>query len=363
MAELTKIKVLYIDDEQNNLISFKAMFRHDYEVLIAGSAEEGEKLMEEHPDLKIVFCDQRMPAKTGVEFFKEISHKYPEPIRMLITGYIDIESVINAINHGHVFRYLTKPWREEEVRSAIEEGFKYYSKSFMLNQKIQELQQANAELDKFTYSVTHDIRGPVVSILGALQILKTLNDVDEMKQLLELMEQSAEKVKDLITNIHSYYNIKRGNLNINEINFTTLVEEIIQLHNVDALLNKVTIKTNVQQLEKFRSDSTVLRLIFNNLINNAIKYQRRNEENKWVNLSIFVQKGVCRVEVEDNGIGIPEEFKDEIFQMFFRATKESVGSGFGLYNVKDALSKLEGTIEVESSVDIGTKFVLTIPTK
>ena len=186
------------------------------------------------------------------------------------------------------------------------------------------MQQANAELDKFTYSVTHDIRGPVVSILGALQILKTLNDVDEMKQLLELMEQSAEKVKDLITNIHSYYNIKRGNLNINEINFTTLVEEIIQLHNVDALLNKVTIKTNVQQLEKFRSDSTVLRLIFNNLVNNAIKYQRRNEENKWINLSIVVQKGVCRVEVEDNGIGISSDKIPTIFDQFKHYDEEGL---------------------------------------
>jgi two-component system sensor histidine kinase/response regulator len=363
VSEKTKIKVLYIDDERNNLISFKAMFRQDYDVLIAGSAEEGEKFLQEHSDIKIVFCDQRMPAKTGVEFFKEISQKYPDPIRMLITGYVDIESVINAINHGHVFRYLTKPWREEEVRSAIEEGYKYYSKSSLLNIKIQELQQANAELDKFTYSVTHDIRGPVVSILGALQILKTLDDVDEMKQLLDLMEQSAEKVKDLITNIHSYYNIKRGNLNINEINFSTLVEEIIHLHNVDALLNKVKITTQVEQTEKFRSDMTVLRLIFNNLINNAIKYQRRNEENKWVNLSLTVQKGVCYAEISDNGIGIPVEFKEEIFEMFFRATKQNVGSGFGLYNVKDALSKLGGKIEVETSVDVGTKFKITIPTK
>ncbi len=363
MVEPEKIKVLYIDDEANNLVSFKAMFRHDYQVLVAGSAEAGLEIVEQHPDLKIIFCDQRMPEKTGVQFFREIAHKYPAPVRMLITGYVDIESVINAINHGHVYRYLTKPWREEDVRSAIEEGFKYYATSSMLNIKIRELQETNAELDKFTYSVTHDIRGPVVSILGALQIMKNLDSVEEMKELLEMMEQSAEKVKDLITNIHAYYNLKRGNLNIQDIRFMELTEELVHLHNIDANLNRVIISTDIEQEEVFRSDLTVLQLIFNNLLTNAIKYQRREETNKYVNLKIRVHRGNAEIVIEDNGIGIEPEYTEEIFEMFFRATKESVGSGFGLYNVKDALNKLNGTIRVESSVDEGTRFFITIPTK
>lgn len=363
MVEPEKIKVLYIDDEANNLVSFKAMFRHDYQVLVAGSAEAGLEIVEQHPDLKIIFCDQRMPEKTGVQFFREIAHKYPAPVRMLITGYVDIESVINAINHGHVYRYLTKPWREEDVRSAIEEGFKYYATSSMLNIKIRELQETNAELDKFTYSVTHDIRGPVVSILGALQIMKNLDSVEEMKELLEMMEQSAEKVKDLITNIHAYYNLKRGNLNIQDIRFMELTEELVHLHNIDANLNRVIIRTDIEQEEVFRSDLTVLQLIFNNLLTNAIKYQRREETNKYVNLKIRVHRGNAEIVIEDNGIGIEPEYTEEIFEMFFRATKESVGSGFGLYNVKDALNKLNGTIRVESSVDEGTRFFITIPTK
>ncbi len=363
MVEPEKIKVLYIDDEANNLVSFKAMFRHDYQVLVAGSAEAGLEIVEQHPDLKIIFCDQRMPEKTGVQFFREIAHKYPAPVRMLITGYVDIESVINAINHGHVYRYLTKPWREEDVRSAIEEGFKYYATSSMLNIKIRELQETNAELDKFTYSVTHDIRGPVVSILGALQIMKNLDSVEEMKELLEMMEQSAEKVKDLITNIHAYYNLKRGNLNIQDIRFMELTEELVHLHNIDANLNRVIIHTDIEQEEVFRSDLTVLQLIFNNLLTNAIKYQRREETNKYVNLKIRVHRGNTEIVIEDNGIGIEPEYTEDIFEMFFRATKESVGSGFGLYNVKDALNKLNGTIRVESAVDEGTRFFITIPTK
>lgn len=357
------IKILYIDDEANNLVSFKAMFRHDYQVVVAGSAEEGLKVIQANPDIKIVFCDQRMPGKTGVQFFRELATKHPNPVRMLITGYVDIESVIDAINMGHVFRYLTKPWREEDVRSAVEEGYKYYSTTSMLNIKVKELQEANAELDKFTYSVTHDIRGPVVSLLGAIQILKEMDDVEEMKVLLNMMELSADKVKDLITNIHGYYNLKRGNLNIEDIPFAALVAELVELHKIESRVTGVTIHTDIVQEESFRSDITVLQLIFNNLLTNAIKYQRKAEKDKHVSLQVRVHRGIAEIIMEDNGIGIDPEYSEEIFEMFFRATKEGIGSGFGLYNVKDALNKLNGTIRVESKVDQGSKFIITIPTK
>lgn len=363
MTILEKIKILYIDDEANNLFSFKAMFRHDYEVLTAASAEEGLQRVSENPDIKIIFCDQRMPEKTGVEFFEEISKTYPNPVRMLITGYIDIESVIKAINKGHIYRYLTKPWREEDVRSAIEEGFKYYTTSSLLSIKNKELQEANAELDKFTYSVTHDIRGPVVSIIGAIQLIKNLDDIQEIKSIVSMMEQSAEKVKDLISNIHSYYNLKRGNLNIQEIDFTQLLNELLALHQVEASLNKIQILSEVDQKEVFRSDMTVLQLILNNILSNALKYQRIEEKNKYVRVKVSVERGVANIDFSDNGIGIDDQYIDEIFNMFFRATKENVGSGFGLYNVKDALNKLDGTIKVESKLGEGTCFFIQIPTK
>lgn len=363
MATSQKIKILYVDDEVNNLYSFKAMFRHDYEVLTAQSADAGMQVLAENPDITIIFSDQRMPGKTGVEFFKEVASLYPDPVRMLITGYIDIETVIDAINHGHVFRYLTKPWQEVEVRSAIEEGYKLYMTSSLLNAKIQELQETNAELDKFSYSVTHDIRGPVVSILGGLQILQTLDDIDEMKQLAEMMTQSAEKVRDLITNIHSYYNLKRGDLNIQDIQFDTFLSEVLELHQVQARLHGVTVEPEIVQKEPFRSDPTVLQLVFNNLLSNAIKYQRNDEVDKVISIRILVEKGVAMIVIRDNGIGIDPAHIDDIFKMFYRATKEGLGSGFGLYNVKDALNKLNGTIDVTSELGVYTEFTIQIPSK
>ena len=100
MSKPEKIKVLYVDDEANNLVGFKATFRLDYNVFVANSADEGIDMLEKNPDIKVILCDQRMPGKTGVQFFEEVSARYPAPVRMLLTGYTDIESVINAIIIG-----------------------------------------------------------------------------------------------------------------------------------------------------------------------------------------------------------------------------------------------------------------------
>ncbi|WP_211999914.1 response regulator [Chitinophaga sp. HK235] len=120
------IHILYIDDEIHNLNAFKASFRRLYNVFTATSAEEAVKLLEEQ-EFHIIISDQRMPRVTGIEFFESILEKYPEPIRMLLTGYADINAVVDAINKGQVYKYFSKPWNEEELRHNIEKAFEVYS--------------------------------------------------------------------------------------------------------------------------------------------------------------------------------------------------------------------------------------------
>lgn len=115
------ITVLYIDDEPNNLVAFKAAFRRAFNVFTAESAEEGKRILEEN-DVHVILSDQRMPKMTGIEFFESILPTHPEPIRILITGYTDINAVIDAINRGQVYKYLTKPWNEEDVKNFIEKA-------------------------------------------------------------------------------------------------------------------------------------------------------------------------------------------------------------------------------------------------
>jgi response regulator RpfG family c-di-GMP phosphodiesterase len=119
------INILYIDDEPNNLMSFKASFRRTYTVFTAESAEEGRKILEAN-DIHVILSDQRMPKMTGIEFFESILHTHPDPIRILITGYTDINAVIDAINRGQVYKYLTKPWNENDVKIFIEKAYEVY---------------------------------------------------------------------------------------------------------------------------------------------------------------------------------------------------------------------------------------------
>ena len=363
MSRPEKIKVLYIDDETNNLVGFKATFRVDYNVLIANSADEGRELLEKNPDVKVILCDQRMPNKTGVQFFEEIAATHPAPVRMLLTGYTDIESVINAINRGHIYRYITKPWQETDIRSAIEEGYKYFVTTSMLNVKNEELQKAYDELDKFAYSVTHDMRGPILSSLGAIELAKSLDRIEDVREVLDMMEKSLHRMDSFIQSMHEYYNIKRGELQIREIDFRAITEEMEELFTVGAKLEQTRFSISLEQDTAFRTDELTLKVILNNLLSNAFKYQRKGNDAKFVELDIRVLPGSAVIFVRDNGIGIDQAHINDIFNMFYRATSENVGSGFGLYNVKDALRKLNGNIQVNSTPGVGTEFKVEIPSK
>lgn len=117
--------VLYVDDEVNNLHSFKASFRRQFHVFTADSAETARKILAENK-VHVIISDQRMPQMTGIEFFSSILADYPDPIRMLLTGYADIQAVIDAINHGQVFRYFSKPWNDAELIHHITEAYQLY---------------------------------------------------------------------------------------------------------------------------------------------------------------------------------------------------------------------------------------------
>src|SRR5476651_1729880 len=140
-----KIKILYVDDEPDNLVGFKASLRMDYHILTAVNIPQAMSCLSNHPDIKIIFCDQRMPETTGVEFFEDIRISHPLPVRILLTAYTDVESIIDAINKGNIFRYVKKPWLESDIRSAIAEAGKYYMVNSMLAIKNGELQKAYNE--------------------------------------------------------------------------------------------------------------------------------------------------------------------------------------------------------------------------
>ncbi|HVV56556.1 MAG TPA: response regulator [Mucilaginibacter sp.] len=145
MAE-EKIRIIYVDDEQDNLFSFKATFRLKYQVLTAISGEEALKTMETKP-VHIIISDQRMPNMTGVEFFEKVLEQYPDPVRLLLTGYADMNAVVDAVNKGKIFHYLTKPWNEEELDIAIQRAYKAYLEKQELKEMNKKLAGSNDQLE------------------------------------------------------------------------------------------------------------------------------------------------------------------------------------------------------------------------
>lgn len=141
-----EISILYIDDEVNNLVAFKANFRRDYKIFTTESVAEAFAILK-HNKIQIVITDQRMPGKTGVEFLQDVVKEFPDPIRILLTGYSDIEVVIDSINKGQVFRYITKPFNDLELKMTIENAMEVYNLREQNKELIKKLSAANEQLE------------------------------------------------------------------------------------------------------------------------------------------------------------------------------------------------------------------------
>ncbi len=144
--ENNKINILYVDDELNNLVSFKAVFRMKYNVYTAISGEEAISILH-NKQVNIIITDQRMPQMTGVEFLESILVEFPDPIRILLTGYADMNAVIDAINKGKIFHYLTKPWNEEELDLAIARAYDVYKQKMDEKEMANKLSLSNEQLE------------------------------------------------------------------------------------------------------------------------------------------------------------------------------------------------------------------------
>jgi two-component system sensor histidine kinase/response regulator len=354
------ISILYIDDEEHNLQSFKASFRKEYKILTTTSTEEAESILDSQ-EICIILADQKMPVMTGVQFFEKIRVKHPEPIRILITGHTDIGAAIDAINKGEVFRFIDKPWDYGYVETAIDSAYDIFKTRADLKQRNIDLEKAYEELDKFVYSASHDLRAPLMSILGIVNLAQ-MEATDKENEYMTLIEQSVKKLDTFIISIIDYYKNARGVPEVSDINFEELVRDVKDAMQYFPGFEKINTTISIDQPCTFRSDIVKLRIIFNNLLSNAIKFQDIGKESHSIDLNIKVTPNEATIRLSDNGLGIKEANIDKIFKMFFRAGATNSGSGLGLYIVNEAVTKLRGNIKVRSELGKGSTFEISIPT-
>jgi signal transduction histidine kinase len=354
--------VLYLDDERNNLISFKATFRLDFDIKLASTSEEAFKILLEC-EPHVIISDFRMPFISGIEFFEKVKAIYPKPLRVLLTAFGDMNALTDAINRGNIYRYIKKPWVEQEIRDVVKDGFEFYFTKNELLIRNKELVEAHKDLDRFVYSVSHDLRSPLMGILAVSNLLNRSESLTEVKEYSHLISKNVNRLDEFIHNLLEYYKIKRGELSIKDINFNELLATLAEIYESDAKSKNINMTYEVTQKESFNNDPLVIIVAIQNLISNAIKYQREDCTNKWVKITAIVEGSKATIVVEDNGIGIHEEYISRIFEMFYRATTAAMGSGIGLYNAKHALDKLGAEIKVNSVLHEGTRFEIIIPSK
>lgn len=246
--------------------------------------------------------------------------------------------------------------RTRKLNQEINNRKKFESKIKLSNKK---LRKANVELDNFVYSVSHDLRSPIASVLGLVHIAKKEKSLPVVKKHLDMIAQSAERQDLFIKDILDLSRNSRMELSKEEINFSQMIEEIFGQLKYNSTTKTLDKEINVIQPKPFKCDSRRLKVIFNNLISNAIRYS--NGRKPQIKVDVAVIDKLAKVDIQDNGIGIAKKHLPKVFEMFYRATDDNAGSGLGLYIVKETMDKLNGMIEINSEENTGTHIHLEIP--
>jgi sigma-B regulation protein RsbU (phosphoserine phosphatase) len=179
--------ILYIDDEENNLISFKSTFRRDYHIHVAGTGKAGLEIMEKNT-IQLVITDQRMPDMSGIEFLEKIVPLYPDCMRMIMTGFSDMDAIIQAINKGNIYRYVSKPWNREELKIIIDSALEVYNLKSQNKHLIEDLKEANQNLERKVMERTRQIEQQ------RLNITDSIHYASRIQKALMLPSEELEKI-------------------------------------------------------------------------------------------------------------------------------------------------------------------------
>ncbi len=401
MPNETKSKILYIDDEEASLIGFKSIFRDKYEVYTAKSAEEGYSIMHKMP-IDLVISDQRMPGITGVEFLQKIRVEYPETVRMLITGYSDIDAVIKSINGSMITYYFTKPYEENDMRLILDNSLekkKLIRQNQELYDKLQQLvldlekkqevlkaeivrrQEVEQELllsrDKAEESsrlkssllsnLNHEFRTPMNSILGFSELMKITESIEAVRSMAGMINTSGKRLLKTLNSIVdlAIFEADKKPPDMEWINLSEMAEQIIHDFRDLALKKELKLELSTPSGVMTNFNRSFASLIITNLIDNAIKFTHKGSVRVEISKEIEGGSEFTFLRVSDTGIGIAPEFHTQVFDDFRQVSEGQgryyEGLGIGLSLCKRILTRLQGEILLQSEPDRGTTFTVRFP--
>lgn len=256
------------------------------------------------------------------------------------------------ISSSLIGRVISDLWKIE---------FKLTQQKMELENANTQLVKTNSELDRFVYSLSHDISAPLKSIKGLVHLSRIENTPEQSGLYLSKIDTSINRLEAFIAEVLDYSRTNRKELQVQQIHLGTMVKDIIENFRYLENFKKIEFKFNFSQ-EYVLSDDFLLKVIMANLISNAIKYQKVVDGHKpFISISCHTEGQLTKIAIEDNGEGIGPQSKEKVFEMFYRGSSTSTGAGLGLYILKESVEKLNGTITLASELGKGTTFTITIP--
>ncbi len=358
---MEKPYLLCLDDEVDNLDALERIFRRKYNVLKASTPEQAFEFLDNQPDLSVIISDQRMPLITGVEFLEKSILSHPDTVRILLTGYTDIESVIEAVNKGQIYRYLTKPWDPVDLLNTVDQAYEKFNLKSELKDKNKSLEKALEELrhldkakNQFMILINHELKTPLTTIMSFSDLMKETLLSEEQRLFTDRIIRSSEKLKNIIDDVLLIVKGEVGLIPVkkDQINPEWLLKDIPADITSRANSKNQTIRM-ISDFESIEVDPHLTKTAFLRALQNATKFAVANSE-----IKILIQQRLPHrlvISLQNLGPRISQQTIEKImkpFQMDENIMNHSVGMGLGL-TICQTLMKVQNADLLVNNTDEG----------
>lgn len=347
-------RVLCIDDETHNLEALERLLRKKYLVTCVNSGPLGLEEVKKHK-FSIIISDQKMPEMTGVEFFMEAKKQQPDAIRILLTGYTDLESVINAINQGQIYRYITKPWDPEELLGIVNQALEVFEMKGTILRQNQELQTANERLqslDKlktdFMLLVNHELKTPLTGIFSFVQLLGEEKLSSEQHLYIDKIAKNTRRLQDLINDTLLITRIKTNLASVekNEVNIKSLIEGQWTELKKDFASKNLTLKLKPEGGFSQIANEKYIRIVVKKFLHNCFIHAKSSTT---VEINMESQEQGWTISILNELSKDIDKNLDELIGAFTRSENilnHSGGSGLGLAVIQAIVHLFAGSLEI-----------------
>jgi len=321
----------------------------------AQTETEFRERLRKSPD--IILSDFSLPSFSGLAALKIAHKEYPHIPFVFLSGTIGEELAVEIMRQGAI-DYVLKD-NMNKLEPAILRALNEANEKLRRKEAEEKFIKKHNELKEFVYRISHDIRGPICTMQGMVGLMRQDKNGNQ-ETYLNLINEVLLKMDGTVGNLSNFQFLYSDDLAIDKVNIKEILDEVMARLSALSEMNTINFSINVKQDQELYSDKALIHCILYNLIHNAISFCS-DKDRKYVKCEVELDDSNVLIIVEDNGIGIPEAISGKVFDMFYRGSTESKGVGLGLYIVKSALSRINGTIQLISEEGIGTKAFVKFP--